>query len=384
VSTIYLDKPMRNHTLMQTIARANRVYPGKHSGMIVDYANVFASLEKALALYGKGSRGRTPVRDKGELVDELRATLLALDGWCVGQGVQLAALEASKTALERLTRVGEAANLLVAPDERRKAFLAQVRLAERLYKAIKPHKSAVEFAVRMATVIALAEKIRAETTPVTDVTEVLRRIGEVLDRSIEGVEVSKASEGPPPIDLSRIDFEALAARFENSDTKNLDLERLKAAIRAQLERLVAANETRVDLREKFEKLIADYNAGSQAIEQLFLELLEFAQALTAEESRHAREQLSEEELVVFDLLTRPGPELSGEERDEVKKVARKLLRKLKSVFSVDWRKTAVARAKVLDAIEEALDEGLPPPYTAELFKMKAGAVFQHVYERWAA
>ena len=57
-STVYLDKPMRNHTLMQTIARANRVFPGKHSGVIVDYANVFASLEKALAIYGAGKGGK--------------------------------------------------------------------------------------------------------------------------------------------------------------------------------------------------------------------------------------------------------------------------------------------------------------------------------------
>ena len=65
-STVYLDKPMRNHTLMQTIARANRVFPGKHSGVIVDYANVFASLEKALAIYGAGKGGKNPVKDKTE------------------------------------------------------------------------------------------------------------------------------------------------------------------------------------------------------------------------------------------------------------------------------------------------------------------------------
>ena len=76
-STIYLDKPMRNHTLMQTIARANRVYPGKHSGFIVDYANVFASLEKALAIYGAGKGGLSPVRNKAELIDELRKAMAA-------------------------------------------------------------------------------------------------------------------------------------------------------------------------------------------------------------------------------------------------------------------------------------------------------------------
>jgi type I restriction enzyme R subunit len=381
-STVYLDKPMRNHTLMQTIARANRVYPGKHSGVIVDYANVFQSLEKALALYGTAGGSRTPVRDKEGLVDELRETLAALGAFCASAGVRLGAIEASKTALERLTRVGEAANTLLAPDERRKAYLAQARLAERLYAAIKPHKRASEFAVRMATVKALSERIREETAPErADIREVLQRIGEVLDRSIQGA--TMVEQGPPAIDLSRIDFKALAAKFKNSETKNLDLERLKAAIRAQLDRLIAANETRVDLREKFEALIESYNAGSTQIEQLFLELVKLSRTLTEEEARHVREQLTEAELVVFDLLTRPGPDLSGEERNDVKKVARQLLTRLRGILTVDWQKTAQSRARVREAIEDALDEGLPRVYTPDVFKAKAGVVFQHVYERYA-
>lgn len=381
-STVYLDKPMRNHTLMQTIARANRVYPGKHSGVIVDYANVFASLEEALAIYGTAGGTRTPVRDKDALVDELRGTLAGLEAFCASAGVELASLEASVNALERLTRVGEAVNTLLAPDERRKAYLAQARLAERLYSAIKPHKRASEFAVRMSTVAVLSEKIREATAPErADIHTVLMRIGEVLDRSIQGVET--VEDGPPAIDLSRIDFKALAERFKDSKTKNLDVERLKAAIRAQLDRLIAANETRVDFREKFESLIEAYNAGSTQIEQLFLELLELSRALTDEEARHVRERLSEEELVVFDLLTRPGPELSTEERNEVKKVARQLLARLRGILTVDWDKTAQSRARVRDAIEEALDEGLPRVYTPEVFKVKAGVVFQHVYERYA-
>src|SRR6476646_8859700 len=93
-STIYLDKPMRNHTLMQTIARANRVYPGKYNGLIVDYANVFASLEKALAIYGAGTGGRTPVRDKAKLVEELPPAVSDAVGYCALHAVDLGAIEA--------------------------------------------------------------------------------------------------------------------------------------------------------------------------------------------------------------------------------------------------------------------------------------------------
>jgi type I restriction enzyme R subunit len=380
-STVYLDKPMRNHTLMQTIARANRVFPGKHSGVIVDYANVFESLERALAIYGTGGVTTTPVRDKDALVEELRATLRALDAFCAGVGVRLGEIEAAPTAIERLTLVGEATNALVAPDERRKSFLAQSQLAERLYSAIKPHRSAAEFGLRMSTVRALAESVRAETSPEkANLADVLRRIGMVLDDSIEGVDVHRESRS---IDLSRIGFEALAKRFKKSKCKSLDLERLKAAVQAQLDRLIVQNETRVDLREKFEALIDAYNAGSAQIEQLFQQLLELSRSLTEEESRHVREHLSEAELVVFDLLTRPGPELSPTERDEVKKVARQLLERVRSTLTIDWRKTAQARARVREAIEATLDDGLPRAYTPEVFQAKAGAVFRHVYERYA-
>src|SRR5258707_14769587 len=98
-STVYPHKPMRNHTLMQTIARANRVYPGKHSGVIVDYANVFASLERALAIYGTSAAGKTPLRSKDELVKELRFALTQLDGFCIAAGVDLGAIEGTKSAL---------------------------------------------------------------------------------------------------------------------------------------------------------------------------------------------------------------------------------------------------------------------------------------------
>jgi type I restriction enzyme R subunit len=372
-STIYLDKPMRNHTLMQTIARANRVYPGKHSGMIVDYANVFASLEQALAIYGTGGAGRRPVRKKEELVRELRAAISALTGFCTAAGVSLEGIEGAPAALDRLTLIGRAVATLIAPDDRRKGFLAQARFVERLYSAVKPDRSAVEFAPRVATLVTLAEEIRAELAPEkADIAGVLRRIGEVLDRSIEGSELREVST---VIDLSRVDFKELARRFEESRTQELDLERLKAAIRAQLDRMIRMNETRVDFLAKFEGMIEDYNAGSMAIEQLFQQLLDLSRALTSEEARHVREQLSEDELAVFDLLTRPGPALSPAERDEVKKVARQLLVKVQATLTIDWHKTAQSRARVRESIEETLDDGLPRVYTPDLFKEKAGVVF---------
>jgi type I restriction enzyme, R subunit len=130
-STVYLDKPMRNHTLMQTIARANRVFPGKHSGLIVDYANVFASLEKALAIYGKGSGGTTPVRDKQMLVAELRKSVEAATAFCSAHGVDLRAIESLPAGdMARLTRIADAVERLVSPDPLRRDFLTHGALGD--------------------------------------------------------------------------------------------------------------------------------------------------------------------------------------------------------------------------------------------------------------
>jgi type I restriction enzyme R subunit len=381
-STVYLDKPMRNHTLMQTIARANRVFPGKHSGVIVDYANVFASLEKALAIYGAGKGGANPVKDKAELVAALRAAIEAASVFCGSRGVSLAAIEALPLgSLERLSAVEDAINALIAPESVRRDFFAHERLVATLYQAVKPDPAALEFAERVAGIVTLGAAIRAKLSPnPPDITAILGQIAGLLDQSILGQTIREG--GPPAIDLSRINFEALAERFKGSTHKNTDLEALKAAVLAKLNALVRLNRTRADFREKFEALIERYNSGSRNIEQLFEELLKLSNSLDDEQERHVRENLSEEELVIFDILTRPAPELSTDERAEVKKVARDLLTKLKALLVLNWRQKAAARSALKLAIEDTLDAGLPRAYLPEIYRAKCSALFEHVYESY--
>ena len=381
-STVYLDKPMRNHTLMQTIARANRVYPGKHSGVIVDYANVFASLEKALAIYGAGKDRKSPVKDKQQLVEELCEAVADATAFCARHGVLLDRMEALAVgSLERLQQIEDAINALISPDPLRRDFLAYERLVGTLYRAVKPDPAALEFASPVACLTTLAEAIRVKLNPnPPDISQVMGQISGLLDESIIGHEIRQ--EGPPPLDLSRINFEALAQRFQQSRHKNTDLELLKAAIRAQLEKMIRINRTRADFAEKFETLIESYNAGSRSIEELFEELLTLSNSLNEEQERHVRENMAEEELVIFDILTRPAPELTPEERAEVKKAARELLARLKGLLVLNWRQKATARSQLKLTIEDMLDNGLPRAYTPELYNQKCSAVFEHVYESY--
>jgi type I restriction enzyme R subunit len=385
-STVYLDKPMRNHTLMQTIARANRVFPGKHSGMIVDYGNVFGSLEKALAIYGAGKGGATPVRDKQKLLDEFRNALIATANFCAAHDVDLAKIE-SQSGFDRVQLIGEAVDKLISPDPLRREFLAHERLVRTLFQAVKPDPVALEFVSRVSCLGVIADEIRLRTGggKPADISQVMNKVNELLDESIaaDGFDIRSDESGRAIVDLAKIDFEALAKRFKQSKKKNVDLEQLKAAIRAQLDKMVRINKTRADYLAKFEDLIESYNAGTRTIEELFHELLAFSRALTDEQRRHVREQLTEDELTVFDILTRPGPDLTAEESNEVKKVTRQSLQRLKALLVLNWREKAQARAQVRLAIEDVLDDGLPNKYSPDLYKQKCSALFEHVFENSA-
>ena len=385
VSTVYLDKPMRNHTLMQTIARANRVFPGKHSGLIVDYANVFASLERALAIYGQGRSGTLPVRDKHVLVQALVAAVDAATWFCDAQGVDLAAVETTTAAgFAQAAAVATAADRLMAPEARRREFLTHEATVAALYRALKPDAAAVAFALRCNCLAAMAQIVRQTTEP-PDIAAVMEGIRRLLDESIAADPFRVASPSQSrygQIDLSKIDFAALSRRFERDRPTNTDLEHLRAAVRAQLERMVLRNPTRRDYLETFQRLVDAYNTGSRNVEEIFRELIALSQVLTDEQARHVRENLSEEELTIFDILTRPAPELDTEERAEVKRIASALLQRLHALLVLGWRQKVAVRARVRLAIEDLLDDGLPRAYSKDLYSAKVDAVFDHVYRTY--
>jgi type I restriction enzyme R subunit len=249
-----------------------------------------------------------------------------------------------------------------------------------LYDAVKPDIAVLEFAGRVACLSAIAGAIRAKLSPdPVDISDIMSDVARLLDESITGVAMPARSAA---LDLSRIDFEGLRKKFKESKHKNTDLEVLKAAIRVQMEKLVRLNKTRMDFRTKFEELIDAYNAGSLNIEELFRELVMLSRSLNDEEQRHVRENLTEEELAIFDILTRPAPELNTEEQAEVKKVARHLLERLRSLLVIDWRKGQGSRARIESTIKDLLDEGLPRAYNKDLYERKCSALFEHFYENY--
>ena len=381
-STIYLDKPLRNHTLMQTIARANRVFREKINGLIVDYVGVFRDLQKALAIYagsgGGPGGGKTPVKDKKELIGMLMKAIAEVMDFCKERGVGVDTLP--KTAgLYRVKALKDAVDAILVNDEGRKKYLNLEGRVRLIYQAILPDLSASQFTATCALFAAIADMIRS-LMPAVDVSGVMDRIEAVLDKSI-GSSGYTIKEDAKPLDLSKIDFDALRKFFKTS-RKRIEIERLRAAITAKLQALVAVNRMRVDFAERFQQLIDEYNAGSASAEAIYEQLLNFAQELNEEEQRHVREHLSEEELAIFDILTKPRLGIAPKEERQVKKVAKEMLDTLKSQrFVLDWRKRQQSRAAVRLCIEEWLDK-LPQVYTPELYRAKCEAVYQHVYDAY--
>lgn len=400
VSTIYLDKPMKNHTLMQTIARANRVFGAKNNGLIVDYVGVFRNLQKALAIYGSSSGGgvndgECPIQQKDELVAALKQAIADALAFCSERGVSLdpilkadgfqkiAYLDDAATQLvekQLVAAVDDTVEKIIVNDELKKKYISLSSQVNRLYKAILPDIKANQFAPIKTCLGVLAEKIRTFVEEAS-IDGLMGKVGQLLDESIATVGyVIHATEEPSVVDLSQIDFDALKEHFEKGK-KRTEAEKLKGAVKKKLTAMVQINKTRTDLIEKFKKLIEEYNKGMD-VDAFFAKLVSFARELTEEEKRGVSEQLSEEELAVFDILMKPELEMTAAEKKEVRAIARKLLKTLKEAKLVlDWRKKLRTRADVYSTVKTVLDE-LPRVFTQDIYQKKCEGVFQHVYDSY--
>lgn len=394
-STIYLDKPMKNHTLMQTIARANRKYPGKEAGLIVDYAGVFRKLQEALAIYGgvkagedhppyggKGGSGAdSPIRQKSELVEHLKHLVARAVAFLKNKQIDNEAIK-STGGFQKVALLDDAVEKLLENEETRKSFNAMARTISRVYRAILPDPLAQDLAPDAVLISVLAQKIKS-LDPEVDISGVMRDVDDLLDQSVAPVPyLIRDDEDTKLYDISKIDFDKLKERFQKG-RKRTEVEKLKALLSQKLEEMVTANPTRADFMEKFQKLIDKYNSGTLNIEELMKELMSFTENLQDEDQRAIREGLTEEELALFDIITRPAPEMTEKELARVKAMCRELLGVLKTEKLVlDWRKKARAKSEVRRTLEIEFDKGLPESFDEDLYDEKCEAAFHHIFSSY--
>ena len=379
-SSVYLDKPMRNHLLMQTIARANRVFPDKDNGLIVDYVGVFRNLERALAIYGADRTATgidSPIRPKDDLIAELDAALVEVAEFCEANDIDLTDMEAAQ-GFEFVALQKAAVEALLIDEQTRRRYVSLARQVRKTFKALLPDPEAMAVTHRVAVIRSIASKIES-SSEAPDISSVMDSVSELLDRSVGAKEyIIRSADGAEPlIDLNELDFEQLAMRF--AANKRTAAKAAEKNLEERLDQAVRKNPTLLELAERFRRLIDEYNAGTHNLEELLRRLKAINDELTDEEQRAVREDATEAELAIFDLLTKPEPELTQAEALTVRGAAKKLLERVEEKLVLDWKRRQHTRSAVRVEIGTVLDAELPEVYGPELFDRKVNAIFDHIY-----
>ncbi len=406
VSTLYLDKPMKDHTLMQTIARANRVTDflidgkPKRNGLIVDYYNVFKNLKKAFASYGGGPVGDgtesdgtdAPVQEKDQLYVLLHQAIAECQAFCEPLGIDLQQIADTNQVFGKLSLFDQYADILLEGDDRKCQFAVYDNTIDALYEASRPEILSRKREFMLRDVIHYLRDVTDGRTNRTDLDTAKRRISALLDESIvaddEGMHGKTAAAEPKygikawkQIDLSKLDVEKLREQYKEATYKNIEIADLRAFIDAKLQQLLSQNVTRSSFAQRLQEIIDRYNAGGLRNEDSFDELVSFVEQLQAEQSRHIREGLTETELELYDLLHKDS--LTKDEEQRVKLAAKSLLKRLHeerpTVLVNDWHKDTQTRLQVQSAIEKVLHENLPMSYDRTTYKTKCDVLYNHFY-----
>jgi len=389
LSTLYLDKPLKAHTLMQAIARANRVNEGKNNGMIVDYCGILKNLRQALATFaGTGDDGRggdggeiEPARPDEELLADLREAIALVRAFLEERSASLDGI-IGQTGFARNAAILAAKEAANENDETRKRFEVMCRVVFSKFKAYITIEGVNDCRADFDAINIVYRSLQQDREQ-ADITDIIRQLHQVVDDAIE-VREGPSENLPGTYDISRIDFDRLRREFERSPAKRTTVQNLKSAIEQRLQRLLQQNPLRTDFQRHYEEIVAEYNREKDraTIEKTFEALLQLINEIDDEESRAVREGLDEESLAVFDLLKKT--DLSAGEIKKVKEVAVDLLKTLKAKIqkSNQWRDKESTRDGIRLVIHNYLwndQTGLPEGYSEEEVQDKTEAVFVHVF-----
>lgn len=386
LSTIYLDKPMKSHTLMQAIARANRVYPNKPCGIIVDYVNVFKYMQRALSDYAVGDDGKAfPAKDIDQLIGYINATIDETDSYLKEIQLDLTNVINESNTLDRLDILRGYYNKIVEKDETKDKFKVLTNTLVNLYEASKPEIFEKNWSNDLFSPILYLHGLLNNTIDDQKIAQAKMQLNSVLDSSVISVsDLSSQNQfvihGTKVIDLTKIDVSEIKKQIKNAEYKAIVIDDLKAFIEKALVDMLKKNCTRVKFSDRYKNIIDRYNAGGSENEDYYEQLVKLIEELKAEDNRALTEGLSEEELELYDLLIM-GKKLTKAEEQKVKLSAKNLYRKLseqkENLFVIDWYKDSQPLELVKNATEESLDADLPESYDKESFKAKVELIINH-------
>jgi type I restriction enzyme R subunit len=392
ISTVYLDKPIKGHTLMQTIARANRVYDDeKENGLIVDYGNVYKQLEKAYSVYGEGGSNTSDTKGSGnnerpfELLEvlalELKESIEQVHGYLKELGFDLELLSNTQAKpMDKIANIKMAMDCVCLNETSRTKFEMMAREVFRKYKALYPEEQIKPFIRQFNAIEAIYQQLNQQTKS-ADIISIIMNLQQIVDASVI-VKPNLNDKNEVYVDLSKLNFDKLKQAFAKAERKNTLVYDLQNAIDKKLEQMLKENPLRLEFYERYQEIIKEYNQGKSLEDTLhiFEKLSDYIQDLNHEDSRAIRENLNEESLAIFDLL-KEGKDLTASEIKEVKKVSVDLLNKLKEEkLKVErWRESRTVSASVKNIINDSLAYLPIHSYTDDDLTIRSVNVYQHIY-----
>ena len=387
LSCLYIDKPMKAHTLMQTIARANRVAEGKTNGLIIDYIGIVKALRQALADYTanpEGEGGNDPTIDKKELIKHVHETIVAATAFLNEHEFELINLIEADSFF-KLSLLKEAANAMCATAEIRKTYCTYATTLLKLWKYLDREDITPELKQQKDAIEAIYQELQKKRKH-ADITDLSVAINEIVNEHLQIDTTIVAEPGVSRrFDISGINFDILRREFAKSKEKNLILKDIQELLQERIAQMLSQNPVRVNFYEKYQEIIHEYNQEQNQvnIEQTFEDLMQLSTQLTEEEKRYVREGFeNDEQLSMYDVLMKDN--LSKEDIKKLKKVAVDLLTKIKDLIATmdhpfDKRET---KATIIITIRDTLWSELPESYSDESINYYKDAVYNYVSQRY--
>ena len=387
LSTLYLDKPMKSHTLMQAIARANRVFPGKTCGIIVDYVNVFKYMQEALSDYASrgGDEGDYPAKNIEQLITNIDNCIVECDAFLLTLGINIGDIIAESNTLERLEMLRQAYNRILEKDEWKDRFKVLSNLLMNLYDASKPEIFERGWHNDKFAPISYINGLFCNQIDDEKLELAKARMAVKLDQSVTSTnqvcdDADYVIHQGKVIDLSKINVDDLRKEISLTPYKALEIEDLRIFIEQLLKQMINKDCTRISFAERYKSIINRYNAGGSENEDYYEKLLQLIEELKKEQGRSTDLGLEEEELEIYDLLIQ-GKKLTKAEEQKVILAAKNLYQKLKAekdnFLVVDWYKDEQPRKKVFSLIQISLNNDLPESYDRVSFVDKTNLLMNH-------
>lgn len=387
LSCLYLDKPLKAHTLMQTIARANRVSEGKSNGLIVDYIGIVKALRKALADYTAnvgGDNGSDPTIDKDELIARILETIGKTKAFLAENDFDLQMLIDARD-FTKLSYLQEAANAVCGTIEDKKAFAAYASELNRLMKYTDRNDMAGNSRKEYEAIAAIHAELQKKRKHI-NTTDLMVEVNGIISSYVEIQHTSeKVREEHRRFDISTIDFDLLRREFARIKKKNLIMRDLEELIQQKLDRMLFTNPERINYYERYQQIINNYNREQEraTIEKTFVDLMNLANQMNQEEQRYIREGFSnDEELSFYDMLFRD--DLSKNDIKKLKEVAVMLLQRIKGKISEldHWTDKQETKAAVDNLIRDTLWAELPECYDEISISTYRQRIYEYVYTRY--